>query len=392
MPQTVLLVDDDMAVLQALVRRLRKEPYEIRTATSAEEAMCTFERCPIDLVVSDWRMPGMTGTEFLTKVASEYPDCIRIMLTGEASLPMAIGAVNNGEVYRFLTKPYDADALAGIIRGAFQERGDSSLARRDRHEAENDATAVNDTKRQSNEGRWFHHTLIEHVQDAVIAVDHTGIVLVFNAAAERIFRCSRATVLGRPVARLLPTGRLSDMLTGCLASPPSATGKDGPEEPRLETTAVLSDGSAVTVEVETITDWNSGQPILTSFIRDMSTIRSLEAALQAAETQLRQTDELESSRRLSVSVATDVDKLLTAISGYCETLLADVKVTGAARESVRQIKRIGARSAALTRQLLGSGGKAKTAPGDTPKGTGQSADSPAAKPAARSIPLTNERR
>jgi len=112
------LIDDDLHVLQGLVRNLRKEPYQFRTATSAEEALGILAHDPVDLIVCDWHMPGMSGTEFLAKVAKEYPKIIRIMLTGQASLPVALSAINKGEVYRFLTKPYDASELALTLREA----------------------------------------------------------------------------------------------------------------------------------------------------------------------------------------------------------------------------------------------------------------------------------
>ncbi len=122
MTHSVLLVDDELELLQALMRRLRKESFQLLTATSAEEALGILARSPVDLIVSDWQMPGMSGLDFLAKVAKEYPNCVRIMLTGQPSLPVAISAINNGEVYKFLTKPYDASALAQIIRDALEHR------------------------------------------------------------------------------------------------------------------------------------------------------------------------------------------------------------------------------------------------------------------------------
>src|SRR5438477_10649227 len=83
---SVLFVDDDLSVLHALVRRMRKEPFEHRTATSGEEALGILARSSIDLIVSDMNMPGMSGMDFLTRVAREYPRCIRIMLTGKPTL------------------------------------------------------------------------------------------------------------------------------------------------------------------------------------------------------------------------------------------------------------------------------------------------------------------
>ncbi|HWY87587.1 MAG TPA: protein kinase [Gemmataceae bacterium] len=125
MTKSVLFVDDELGVLQAVMRRMRKEPFQLRTATSAEEAWGILSRSPIDLVVSDNNMPGMSGLDFLAMVAKEFPSCIRIMLTGKPSLDAAMNAINSGEVYRFLTKPYDSEALAALIREALEQRDKS---------------------------------------------------------------------------------------------------------------------------------------------------------------------------------------------------------------------------------------------------------------------------
>jgi two-component system, probable response regulator PhcQ len=391
MTHTVLFVDDDLGVLQALVRRLRKEPYQIRTATSAEEAQGAFERCPIDLVVSDWRMPGMSGTEFLAKVAKEYPNCIRIMLTGEPSLAVAIGAVNNGEVHRFLTKPYDAEALAGIIREALQERDASLLTRKGGHRPADEGKTVARTEGEPGENRQSRESVLAHVSDCIITVDHTGKVLEFNAAAERTFRCCRGAVLGKSLAEVFPSGGLRHILAGYVASPSSATAVEGNVETRLETTIVLSDGTELPVDLVTIAGNNAGQPIFTSFIRDMSKIRGLEAALKTAETQLRQARELESLGRLANGVAPEVDNLLTAINGFCDMLLADAGVAGVARELVRQIRKASERGTVLTRPLLVSSGKQRVAPGESPAGAARTAGARAARPAAQSPPMMERR-
>jgi len=79
---TVLLVDDEPNVLDGLTRVLRKEPYEILTANSAEEAATLLEDRSVDLIVSDEEMPGLSGTEFLGRAAQQYPDTVRLVLTG----------------------------------------------------------------------------------------------------------------------------------------------------------------------------------------------------------------------------------------------------------------------------------------------------------------------
>ena len=99
MKHTILFVDDEENILSALVRLFRKEDYEIVTAISGMDGMKIIEEREIPLVISDHRMPGMTGVDFLAKVKEISPDTIRIMLTGYADLEAAIAAINKGEVY-----------------------------------------------------------------------------------------------------------------------------------------------------------------------------------------------------------------------------------------------------------------------------------------------------
>jgi len=122
MSNKVLLVDDDRHVINALKRALRHEPYEILSANSAEEALKIMAGERVDAVVSDEKMPGMSGSEFLAVVCQEYPDTIRIILTGHASLEVAIRAINEGEIYRFFTKPWNDIDLAITIRQALHQK------------------------------------------------------------------------------------------------------------------------------------------------------------------------------------------------------------------------------------------------------------------------------
>ena len=104
---SILIVDDEDNVRNALRRTLRKDPYDLSFAASGEEALALLEVQPVDLIVSDHLMPGMTGLELLKTVRNLYPEVMRIILTGHADLETAISAINQGEIYRFLTKPWD---------------------------------------------------------------------------------------------------------------------------------------------------------------------------------------------------------------------------------------------------------------------------------------------
>lgn len=122
MKPTVLLVDDDPLVLDGLTRVLHREPYRLLRAGSADEAARILEQEPVDLIVCDEQMPGMRGTEFLARVARDYPDVVRIVLTGQPSLPTALRAINEGRVSHFFTKPCNEIDLALAIREALETR------------------------------------------------------------------------------------------------------------------------------------------------------------------------------------------------------------------------------------------------------------------------------
>ena len=112
----LLLVDDEDNVRKALKRVFRKEPYEVEDASSAREGMEKLSEKPFDIIISDYKMPHINGLEFLKWVRDYYPDTIRIMLTGQADMDTAVRAINEGEIYRFFTKPWDDQDLRISIR------------------------------------------------------------------------------------------------------------------------------------------------------------------------------------------------------------------------------------------------------------------------------------
>lgn len=111
----VLLVDDEANVLKALGRTLRQESVEILTAPSAEEALGIMRGQPVDLLISDMRMPGMSGADLLAQVAKEWPHTRRVLLTGYADLESTIKAVNEGRISGYLHKPWDDLELRRVV-------------------------------------------------------------------------------------------------------------------------------------------------------------------------------------------------------------------------------------------------------------------------------------
>lgn len=118
--KTILFVDDDIRVVSSLQRALHKT-YEIEIAGCASEALETIGEGSYAVVVSDMKMPGMSGIEFLARVKEIAPDTVRILLTGQADLEVAIAAVNEGRVFRFLSKPCPQDLLCRTLDAALEQ-------------------------------------------------------------------------------------------------------------------------------------------------------------------------------------------------------------------------------------------------------------------------------
>ncbi|MET3133075.1 diguanylate cyclase (GGDEF)-like protein/PAS domain S-box-containing protein [Oxalobacteraceae bacterium GrIS 1.11] len=117
--RTLLLLDDEVNVLASLARLFRRDAYTILRADTPQQAFDLLALHEVQVIVSDQRMPAMTGTEFFSRVKKMYPGTIRIILSGYTDLDSVLSAINGGEIYRFFTKPWDDQNLRENIREAF---------------------------------------------------------------------------------------------------------------------------------------------------------------------------------------------------------------------------------------------------------------------------------
>lgn len=111
----ILFVDDDKDILNSLKRQMRKEDFQVVTANSGKDALSILEKESFPVIVSDERMPEMSGVELLKQVKKIYPDSIRMILSGYADSKTIIDAINQGEIYRFIAKPWDIDDLKNSL-------------------------------------------------------------------------------------------------------------------------------------------------------------------------------------------------------------------------------------------------------------------------------------
>ncbi|MCK5236416.1 MAG: response regulator, partial [Deltaproteobacteria bacterium] len=121
MDEKILFVDDDVNILEAYKRNLRKK-FVIETAPGGEAGIEAIRaKGPFAVVVSDMRMPGMNGVEFLARMREKEPDTIRILLTGQADMEDTIAVVNEGNIFRFLTKPCPPDRMANALNASLEQ-------------------------------------------------------------------------------------------------------------------------------------------------------------------------------------------------------------------------------------------------------------------------------
>jgi EAL domain-containing protein (putative c-di-GMP-specific phosphodiesterase class I)/PAS domain-containing protein len=199
--RTLMLVDDEANVLSSLRRLLRQEGYRILTAGSGEEALEMLATQPADVVVSDQRMPGMSGAEFLGRVREIYPDTVRMVLSGFSDLEALTDAINQGSIYKFIAKPWDDDALRRNLREAFQAREMARETLRLGNELQRsnaDLERLNQELQRTLEERMerdgqkqtvlgITHDILQSIPLPVIGMDDDGLIAAANEEAEKLF-------------------------------------------------------------------------------------------------------------------------------------------------------------------------------------------------------------
>jgi response regulator RpfG family c-di-GMP phosphodiesterase len=189
----VLLVDDEESILNSLRRLLRGQPFEVLLATSGAQALEIMAQQPIDLVMSDARMPNMDGATLLGHIHQRYPTTTRILLTGYADLPTIIKAINEGQIHRYISKPWNDDEILLTLRQALAHQ--HSERERERLELL--------TRQQNDQLKSLNTTLEKHVASRTAELQQTADML--DLAYEEL---KHSYVTGTEVFSLLANLRL----------------------------------------------------------------------------------------------------------------------------------------------------------------------------------------
>jgi response regulator RpfG family c-di-GMP phosphodiesterase len=163
-PVCVLCVDDEPGILSALRRALRGDGTRVLTSQGGPQALEVLEREPVDIVISDMRMPGMDGAELLERVHQRWPATIRVLLTGYADTGAAVAAINRGRIFRYLTKPWDDAELRSVVRQGLD------LLHLERERARLEAVTV----RQNLQLRDANDRLEQRVQQRTLELAHAN--------------------------------------------------------------------------------------------------------------------------------------------------------------------------------------------------------------------------
>jgi len=116
----LLIIDDEESITKTIARQFRNK-YQVYTANSGEKAIEILKENNVEVIISDQRMPGMTGVNLFSKIKDIYPDALRLILTGYADIDAVINAINDGQIYRYITKPWNPDELDSIVKQAFEK-------------------------------------------------------------------------------------------------------------------------------------------------------------------------------------------------------------------------------------------------------------------------------
>jgi two-component system NtrC family sensor kinase len=215
----ILCVDDEKNVLKSLQRLFMDEDYDILIAESGQEGLEALTRNPeVQVVISDYRMPGMTGVDFLHEVSKQWPNTVRIILSGFADTAAIVSAINEGQVYRFVAKPWNDDDLKHTIRLAldhYELQRRNELLLQELKKSNQNLKSVNENlellvhERTANltlhnQALQIAQNILDAMPAAVLGIDSGNMVVYANRIGHKLFSPNTSFLLGVPLDEVLP--------------------------------------------------------------------------------------------------------------------------------------------------------------------------------------------
>jgi two-component system NtrC family sensor kinase len=218
-PVRILFVDDERNVLHSLERLFLEEEYEIFTATSGQEGLELIEQSgPFQLIVSDYRMPSMNGVEFLSEVCRRWPETERIILSGFADTAAIVAAINDGQIYKFIAKPWNDDELLRTVREVldrYELRTSNRMLLEKLTAANLELETINDNLNKTVDERFkvamtqnralhSYQTVLDVLPIGFIGADGYGMIVQSNRLGAEMLGLTQEDLIGNDLSSTLP--------------------------------------------------------------------------------------------------------------------------------------------------------------------------------------------
>lgn len=218
MKRTLLLVDDEENIVRSLVRLLRRDGYNILTANSGKEGLDILSENDVGVIISDQRMPEMNGVEFLSQVKECYPDNVRIVLSGYTDLKSVTDAINEGAIYKFLTKPWEDELLRAHVKDAFEHyelANENERLGKELQQVNKELSIANEQLQHNvdQKSRYVEINLkalqvsqeiLENLPVGVLGIGEDGMIATANLQAHTLLCDSATYLVGANVSQVLP--------------------------------------------------------------------------------------------------------------------------------------------------------------------------------------------
>ena len=331
----VLYVDDEQENLDSF-RSLFRRDYEVYLALSAAEALEVLKQKKIHVLVTDQRMPEMTGAELLEQAALEHPDVLRFMLTGYSDINPLVDAINKGKVEGYFSKPLDPDALKSRI-----ERGLSAFFLKIQNQSLLEEL-------QKNEGLLS--AVYENIPDMIYVKDAEDLsYLHLNLAGEKLLGFSRRELIGKNDHDIFPE-ETADFFK---KHDREALAREGVLEITEEIIQTNQKGERILFTKKIPIRDESGYPqYLLGISEDITDKVDLEKQRKSLENQLRQAQKMEAIGTLASGIAHDFNNILSPILGFTELVMMTMEKDCRNYQNLEAVLSAGGRARELVQQIL----------------------------------------
>ncbi len=343
---TLLVVDDEKPIIESL-RGLFRRRYRVLTASSATEGLEILRESPADIILSDQRMPDMTGDKFLEKARELAPDSVRLLITGYADVQAVIRAVNRGRIFGYIAKPWNVPDLESLVRQAVAHhellRTNRELTQELQEANQALEEKVQERTRELEELEHYQESLIRSVGQGILVVDREGSVASLNPAASAFLHLPAQDVVGNSYESCPSLAPFSGSIRQCLA-----TGEQG----EYKETEILDSSSPALLQA-TYLGFQTN-PIFTRTGERRGVIVSFQNITERRqmERQLNQSDKLSTLGQLAGGVAHEINNPLGVILGFTQILLRHQELGDQHHRRLQNIERQCLRCRDIVAKLL----------------------------------------